>query len=166
MTPKSLLRHPRAGSSLDDLANGRFQRVIDDQAAREHPADITRMVLCSGKVYVDVLAAIGNEPLQSTAVVRIEELYSFPAEELREVVSGYPALQEVVWLQEEPRNMGAWRYIAPLLRELIADDVELAYVGRDASASPSEGSLVLHTIEQKRIVDQALHGEIQPAAVR
>jgi 2-oxoglutarate dehydrogenase E1 component len=165
MTPKSLLRHPRAGSSLDDLANGRFQRVIDDPTARERAADVTRLVLCSGKVYMDVLAAIGNEPIAGTAVARVEELYSFPTDELRDVLHGYPGLRELVWLQEEPRNMGAWIYIAPLLRDLISPDIQLSYTGREASASPSEGSLLLHTIEQKRIVEQALRGELQPAAV-
>jgi 2-oxoglutarate dehydrogenase E1 component len=166
MTPKSLLRHPRAGSSLSDLTEGRFQRVIDDPTGRERAAEITRLVLCSGKVYVDVLAALGSEPVPGTAVARVEELYSFPADELRAVLAGYPALHELVWLQEEPRNMGAWSYIAPRLRDLAPAEIELSYVGREASASPSEGALVLHTIEQKRIVDMALHGELHPAVVR
>ncbi|MDZ4717252.1 MAG: 2-oxoglutarate dehydrogenase E1 component [Roseiflexaceae bacterium] len=160
MTPKSLLRHPKAGSSLSDLTDGRFQRVIDDPTGPERAADIARLVLCCGKVYVDVLAALGNAPAAQTAVARIEELYSFPADELRDVIKGYPALREIVWLQEEPRNMGAWSYIAPKLRELVLPDVELAYVGREPSASPSEGSLALHTIEQQRIVEQALHGTL------
>ena len=156
MTPKSLLRHPRAGSSLHDLSEGRFQRVIDDPQARERPADVARLVLCSGKIYVDLLSANDTPLTNGVAVVRLEELYSFPADELRSVIQGYPHLQEVVWLQEEPENMGAWRYVAPRLRELIGPDMTLSYVGRAESASPSEGSLALHLIEQQRLIAEAL----------
>ncbi|MGQ9547512.1 MAG: 2-oxoglutarate dehydrogenase E1 component [Roseiflexus sp.] len=156
MTPKSLLRHPRAGSSLHDLSEGRFQRVIDDPQARERPADVARLVLCSGKIYVDLLGANDTPLTNGVAVVRLEELYSFPADELRAVLDGYPNLQEVVWLQEEPENMGAWHYVAPHLRKLIGPDVTLSYVGRAESASPSEGSLALHLIEQQRLITEAL----------
>jgi 2-oxoglutarate dehydrogenase E1 component len=156
MTPKSLLRHPRAGSSLHDLSEGRFQRVIDDPQARERPADVARLVLCSGKIYVDLLSANDTPLTNGVAVVRLEELYSFPVDELRAVLQGYPHLQEVVWLQEEPENMGAWRYVAPRLRELIGPDMTLSYVGRAESASPSEGSLALHLIEQQRLIAEAL----------
>jgi 2-oxoglutarate dehydrogenase E1 component len=116
-------------------------------------------------VYVDVLTALGTTPAPHTAVARIEELYSFPADELREVIRGYPALRELIWLQEEPRNMGAWSYIAPKLSELALPNIEIGYVGRDASASPSEGSLALHTIEQQRIIEQALHGTMAPVPI-
>ncbi|HMP41780.1 MAG TPA: 2-oxoglutarate dehydrogenase E1 component [Roseiflexaceae bacterium] len=160
MTPKSLLRHPRAGSSLVDLAQGRFQRVIDDGAAREHAAEISRLVLCSGKVYIDLLAAPSAAGAVGVAVVRLEELYSFPTDELRSVLAGYPNLREVVWLQEEPQNMGAWSYIQPHVRALLPPEVALVYVGRAASASPSEGALALHTIEQSRIIAEALHAPV------
>ncbi|MCS6937721.1 MAG: 2-oxoglutarate dehydrogenase E1 component [Roseiflexaceae bacterium] len=156
MTPKSLLRHPRAASSLHDLSEGRFQRVIDDSQARERPADVARLVLCSGKIYVDLLSASDAPLTNGVAVARLEELYSFPVDELRDVLAGYPNLQEVVWLQEEPENMGAWRYVAPRLRELIGPDLTLSYVGRPASASPAEGSLALHLIEQQRLIAEAL----------
>ncbi|MCS6842502.1 MAG: 2-oxoglutarate dehydrogenase E1 component [Roseiflexus sp.] len=156
MTPKSLLRHPRAASSLRDLSEGRFQRVIDDPQARERPADVARLVLCSGKIYVDLLSASDTPLTNGIAVVRLEELYSFPADELRDVLAGYPNLQEVVWLQEEPENMGAWRYVAPRLRELIGPDLTLSYIGRPESASPAEGSLALHLIEQQRLIAEAL----------
>ncbi|GAB4166606.1 MAG: 2-oxoglutarate dehydrogenase E1 component [Roseiflexaceae bacterium] len=165
MTPKSLLRHPRAGSSLADLTEGRFYRVIDDPTGRERAAQVSRLILCSGKVIVDLYNGLGDQPPTDVAIARVEELYSFPAEEIRTVITGYPALREVVWLQEEPRNMGAWSYIAPRLRELLPSTIELAYVGREASASPSEGSLALHDLEQKRIVEQGLRGEIHPAVV-
>jgi len=165
MTPKSLLRHPRASSSLADLANGRFQRVIDDPTGRARAADITRLVLCSGKIYVDLISSQDAQAAANVAVVRVEELYSFPADELREIIAGYPSLHEVVWMQEEPRNMGAWSYMAARLRELLPPDMPLGYAGRPESASPSEGSLALHTIEQARIIAEALQGSIQPASV-
>jgi len=164
MTPKSLLRHPRASSSLADLAEGRFQRVIDDPTGRERAEDVTRLVLCTGKIYVDLLGAIqagGAAPESgmppNVAVARVEELYSFPADELRELIAAYPALRELVWLQEEPRNMGAWSYMAPRLREIVDPAVPILYVGRPESASPAEGSLLLHTAEQARILGEALH---------
>jgi 2-oxoglutarate dehydrogenase E1 component len=171
MTPKSLLRHPRAGSSIADLAEGRFQRVIDDPTGRERAEEVTRLVLCSGKVYVDLLGATpaggaapdGGVP-PSVAIARVEELYSFPADELREVIAGYPALRELAWLQEEPRNMGAWSYVAPRLRELVDPAIPILYIGRPDSASPAEGSLALHTVEQARIIAEALHsGALAPA---
>jgi 2-oxoglutarate dehydrogenase E1 component len=156
MTPKSLLRHPRSMSSLDELAGGRFQRVIDDAAARRQPEEISRLVLCSGKVYIDLIGAPEAAGAQGVAVARVEELYSFPVDELRELIGGYPNLGELVWLQEEPRNMGAWSYIEPRLRELLPAGVELLYVGREASASPAEGSPAFHAIEQNRIIVEAL----------
>ena len=163
-TPKSLLRHPRAGSSLADLAEGRFQRVIDDPTGRARAEEVTRLVLCTGKVYIDLLGALPTNGANSdygmppnVAVARIEELYSFPADELRAVIAGYPALRELIWLQEEPRNMGAWNYIAPRLREIVDPALPIAYVGRPDSASPAEGALSLHTVEQARIIAEALH---------
>jgi len=163
MTPKSLLRHPRAGSSLTDLAEGRFQRVIDDPTGHERADEITRLVLCSGKVYVDLLGAPEDGTAPGVAVARVEELYSFPAEELRELIGGYPHLREIVWLQEEPRNMGAWNYVEPRLRELVDGALTIVYVGRPESASPAEGSLAQHTIEQARIIGEALHGNVEAA---
>ncbi|HEY3232936.1 MAG TPA: 2-oxoglutarate dehydrogenase E1 component [Roseiflexaceae bacterium] len=160
LTPKSLLRHPRAGSSVADLAEGRFQRVIDDPAAREHADEVTRLVLCSGKVYIDLLGARDADAAPGVAVARIEELYSFPAEELRAVIEGYPALHEIVWLQEEPRNMGAWSYIESRLRDLVGGALPILYVGRPESASPAEGALARHAVEQARIIAEALHGSV------
>jgi 2-oxoglutarate dehydrogenase E1 component len=165
MTPKSLLRHPRAGSSLADLAEGHFQRVIDDPTGRERADSITRLVLCAGKVYIDLIGMPESREARNVAVIRMEELYSFPQDELRAVLAGYPNIREVVWLQEEPRNMGAWSYIAPLLRPLIPADVPLAYAGRAPSSTPAEGSLAEHTVEQTRIIREALAGEIKEELV-
>ena len=159
MTPKSLLRHVRAGSSLRDLASGQFQRVIDDPTGKKRAPEVTRLVLCTGKVYVDVVGSPDAEQARHVAVARVEELYSFPADELRDLLGNYPALHEVVWLQEEPRNMGAWTYMEPRLRELLPNGVPLRYVGRAASATPSEGAVDEHAIEQARIVKAALEAE-------
>jgi 2-oxoglutarate dehydrogenase E1 component len=162
MAPKSLLRHPRAGSSLRDLAEGHFQRVIDDPTGPERAAEITRLVLCTGKVYIDLIGAPEAGSAPNVAVARVEELYSFPEAELRDLIGSYPGLQEVVWLQEEPRNMGAWSYIAPRLRELLPPDMPLRYAGRPESATPAEGSLVEHSVEQARIIADALQGHAEP----
>ncbi len=156
MTPKSLLRNPRAGSSLADLTDGKFQRVMDDPTGPARADEIVRLVLCSGKVAVDLAAEQQDVPTPGVAVVRVEELYSFPADELRELFGRYPQMREIVWLQEEPRNMGAWSYIELQLRPILPADIELRYAGRAASASPSEGSLRLHTLEQSRIIAEAL----------
>jgi len=167
MTPKSLLRDPNASSSLSELTEGSFQTVIDDAAARLRSPEITRLVLCTGKVYTNLLYPGGGstelrpEYLAATGVaaVRVEQLYPFPEQELIEVIRGYPNLREIVWMQEEPRNMGAWNFISPRLNELIkAIDWQgtFYYVGRSEAASPAEGSKPRHDAEQTRILDAAL----------
>jgi 2-oxoglutarate dehydrogenase E1 component len=164
LTPKSLLRHPRAGSPPRELAEGHFQPVIDDLEARERPGAVQRLILCSGKVYVDLVAArSAPEPILGSgraAIVRLEELYPFPVEEIKKVVGGYPGLQEVVWVQEEPRNMGAWTYVAPRLRDLLGERLPLLYIGRARRASPAEGSHEWHLREQRRIVEDAFAGRV------
>ncbi|MDP9347991.1 MAG: 2-oxoglutarate dehydrogenase E1 component, partial [Gemmatimonadota bacterium] len=154
MSPKSLLRHPLAASRLEQLANGSFQPVLADETVAGREREVTRLLLCSGKVYVDLVAGEARERAPGAALVRVEELYPFPAQEISEVIRSFPALREVVWVQEEPRNMGAWRYMEPLLRE-IAGEIPVRYVGRPERASPAEGSLDRHTAEQGRIVREA-----------
>jgi 2-oxoglutarate dehydrogenase E1 component len=154
-TPKSLLRLPQATSRIDQLAGGRFEPVLDDPAARNRSAEVTRVVLCSGKVYYDLLArapSAGALP----ALVRVERLYSFPEFELRAVLAGYPRAGEVIWCQEEPRNMGAWTFVEPRLRTLLPNGMTLRYVGRPDRASPAEGNSVAHQTEQDRLVSEAL----------
>jgi 2-oxoglutarate dehydrogenase E1 component len=154
MTPKGLLRLKQAGSSLDDLAQGEFRPVIDDtQADREQ---VTRLVLCSGKVYYDIVGHEEHASASRVAVARIEQLYPFPVEHAADVLRGYPNLREVVWAQEEPQNMGAWRAIRHRLEEARPDGVPLLYVGRPWRASPSEGYPTAHLREQDRIVRSAL----------
>ena len=158
MTPKSLLRHPRAASQLSDLANGSFQPVLDDPRASDRADRITRLILCTGKVYVDLVAADGFEAAQHVAAARIEELHPFPETEIEGLLAKYSHVREVVWLQEEPRNMGAWFYVSARLREQLDPEIELRYAGRPEYASPAEGSLRQHTEEQARLIDVAIAG--------
>ncbi len=154
MTPKSLLRLPQASSRLDDLAFGAWRPVLDDPTAdqRRHS---TRVVMCSGKIYYDLLAEA--EKMQGRpAIIRLEQLYSVPWAEARQVLAGYPSLEELVWVQEEPRNMGAWTYVEPKLREMVGEGVRVSYVGRPERASPAEGYPAAHIAEQNRIVREAL----------
>jgi 2-oxoglutarate dehydrogenase E1 component len=161
MTPKSLLRSPRAAASLSDLAEGSFWPVLDDPDAHERRDAIQRLVLCSGKIAVDLTstAKTRSEPVDWVAVARVELLYPFPADALRDLISSYPHLREVVWLQEEPRNMGAWSYMAPRLAPLLPEGVPLRYIGRPERASTAEGSPEDHAREQARIVQEAYAGE-------
>jgi 2-oxoglutarate dehydrogenase E1 component len=154
LTPKSLLRHPAVASTPLELAEGRFMPVIDDQDAKTRAREIRRLVLCSGKVYVDAQAAPRRAAAGDVALCRLEQLYPFPADALQQVLSGYPALQEVVWLQEEPENMGGWGFLRPLLEEVIGGRHPLRYIGRARSSSPSEGSAAWHQINQNMLVEQ------------
>jgi 2-oxoglutarate dehydrogenase E1 component len=161
MTPKSLLRHPLAASSLHDLTEGHFQAVRDDTGAAGRKDRVTRLVLCTGKVAIDLTTTARKrpDPVEHVAVARVELLYPFPADQLRAVMESYPALHEVVWLQEEPENMGAWRYMEPRLRAILPDGVPLGYIGRPERASTAEGNPELHEMEQRRIVEAAFDGE-------
>ncbi len=158
LTPKSLLRHPKATSRLADLAHGGFYRVLDDAWARERPEQIDRLVLCSGKVYYDLLAEAETMEAGRPAIVRIEQLYSFPENSIRRVLEGYPGLRRIVWAQEEPKNMGAWSFLEGRLAAMLADGVTLHYAGRPERASPAEGYPSAHTTAQARLVTDALSG--------
>jgi 2-oxoglutarate dehydrogenase E1 component len=154
MTPKGLLRLREAASTLPDLAEGSFRPVIDDSGA-DHDRT-RRLVLCSGKVYYDIAGHELRAAAEKVAVGRLEQLYPFPKDELAELVSSFPNLAEVVWAQEEPQNMGAWRSIRHRLEEALPSGVPLRYVGRPWRASPSEGYPTAHLREQDRIARQAL----------
>jgi 2-oxoglutarate dehydrogenase E1 component len=155
LTPKSLLRHPAVASTPAELEEGRFRSVIDDADARGRAKNISRLVLCSGKVFVDLNTSDQRPSANQVAICRVEQLYPFPKTALREVLDGYPALRDVVWLQEEPENMGAWEFVRPLLEELVGDRFPLRYIGRARSASPSEGSAAWHQLNQKVLIEQA-----------
>ncbi len=152
MSPKSLLRLPAASSPVSDLTHGAFQPVIDDTRV-EDPGQVRRVVLCSGKFYYDLTQ---EEYSREVAVVRVEELYPFPSEPLDAVLSRHPNLNEVIWAQEEPRNMGALSYIGPRLRVTVPRAIPLRHVSRPERASPAEGKAAAHRKEQARLVSQAL----------
>ena len=156
MTPKSLLRLPQATSTLADLATGRFHQVLDDRSASERAGDVNCVLLCSGKVYYDLAAAAAERGITNQAIVRAEQLFPIPEDELRLALGRYPNVTTVRWVQEEPRNMGAWAFVNGRLRNILPDHVGLEYVGRPYRASPAEGYPGAHAAEQARIVAQAL----------
>jgi 2-oxoglutarate dehydrogenase E1 component len=158
-TPKSLLRHPRVASSLQDLAEGGWQPVIDDALARQQPQQVRRLILCSGKMYVDLDTSEHWDKSPAIAIARVEQLYLFPADDLKLVLEGYPNLEEVIWVQEEPENMGAWEFVQPRLEELIAGRWPLHYLGRFRNSSPAEGSSAWHKINQETLIEQAYNLE-------
>ena len=158
MSPKSLLRHKAAVSTMDDLANGHFQPVIDDPHVTDKSA-VTRVTLCSGKVFYDLDAARDEKGADHVALVRIEQLYPLPETQLKEILSSYPREANVVWCQEEPMNQGAWYSIQDSLRRLVSLSMfgaELRYIGRPASASVSAGYTALHVKEQDAFISAAL----------
>ena len=155
LTPKSLLRHPAVMSTPSELENGRFHSVIDDLRAQTRSKAIRRLVLCSGKVYVDLISSEQYAAASNVAIVRVEQLYPFPRTSLAEILASYPGVSDVVWLQEEPENMGAWEFFRPQLEELIGDRCPLRYIGRARSSSPSEGSAAWHQLNQKALVERA-----------
>jgi len=154
MTPKGLLRLKQAASTIDDLAHGQFQPLLDDAGADR--ARTTRLVLCSGKVYYDIAGHERRAEAETVAVARLEQLYPFPVEQTKVLLHAYPNLQELVWVQEEPQNMGPFRAIRHRLEEAKPEGVPLRYVGRPWRASPSEGYPTAHLREQDRIVRTAL----------
>ena len=161
MSPKSLLRHKEATSTLEELADGRFNMVLADQGKLE--ADkVKRVVLCAGKVYYDLAAYRSENQREDTAVVRIEQLYPFPKEELYEALKGYGNLEQVIWCQEEPLNQGAW-YQSQHHMRVVADMVseglgrELKFAGRPASAAPAAGYMSVHVEQQRQLVNDAFN---------
>ena len=157
MTPKSLLRLPAAASRLADLTDGAFQPVIDDpeRGSDEAAVAVNRVVICSGKIYYDLLSSPYRETASEVAVVRVELLYPFPNEALRAVVARYPAVELVSWVQEEPRNMGARKFVLPKIRHLVPFAIPLGDVSRPERSRPAEGYPGAHAVEQARIVKDA-----------
>ncbi len=167
MSPKSLLRHRLATSTLDELGTGSFQLVIDDIDPID-PADVTRLVLCSGKVFYDLLEKRRENELGNVAIARIEQLYPFPREEIQALLDRYPKAKQVVWTQEEPRNQGIWFFMLSRrhLAGMIGDTRELLYAGRDYSASPAVGYLNVHLEEQRSLVESALGLDVVEESAR
>jgi multifunctional 2-oxoglutarate metabolism enzyme len=159
MTPKSLLRLPAATSTLEDLTDGGFERVIGDPSPPGPREEITKLVLCSGKVYYDIAGYEQRDEARHIAVARVEQLYPFPENELKELMESYPSLERVVWVQEEPRNMGARAYMRRRMAKILPAGIGYDYVGRQLRASQSEGYASAHKKEQSRIVRVALDFE-------
>jgi 2-oxoglutarate dehydrogenase E1 component len=155
MTPKSLLRHRLSTSPLSALGEGYFHKVVPE--LEEHdPAAIKRIVFCSGKVYYDLVAHRREQAIDNVALIRIEQLYPFPAEQYAGVVYHYPNAHEIVWCQEEPQNQGAWYQIRHRLQEPLGPDHELFYSGRAGAAAPAAGYYKLHVEQQQGLVRAAL----------
>ncbi|MGI8963702.1 MAG: 2-oxoglutarate dehydrogenase E1 component [Thermomicrobiales bacterium] len=155
MTPKSLLRHPMATSAPADLTSGTFRPVLDDPQAEDRREQVTRLVLCSGKVAIDLDSSPDRAEATTVAVARIEQLAPFQYTAISKVIDNYLNLQEIIWLQEEPRNMGSWLFVRPRLRELVEQTFPIRYIGRVESSSPAEGSLEKHNQQQASIVAAA-----------
>ncbi|MFN2387138.1 MAG: multifunctional oxoglutarate decarboxylase/oxoglutarate dehydrogenase thiamine pyrophosphate-binding subunit/dihydrolipoyllysine-residue succinyltransferase subunit [Thermoanaerobaculia bacterium] len=153
-TPKSLLRLPASFSRLEELTSGGFQPVLDDPAV-SGKGSVARIVFCSGKVYYDLHAARDERNLSDTAIVRLEQLYPFPAEILRKMLADYRGLRDAVWAQEEPRNMGGWNFVRERFEELLPASSSLRYAGRTPSASPATGSAAVHKRELGQLLGDA-----------
>jgi len=152
LTPKSLLRHPLVASTPRELAEGRFQPVIED--ARERASEIRRVLVCTGKVYVDLAASDRRAAARDLAIVRLEQLYPVPAQALRDALDAYNGADEIVWMQEEPENMGAWEFVRPHLIE-ASGGRPVRLIARPRSASPAEGSAARHARQQQILIDAA-----------
>lgn len=163
MSPKSLLRHKVAVSTLEEMADGHFQLVISEIDASIDTNKVTRLILCSGKVYYDLLKARTDDSLKTVAIVRIEQLYPFPIQDYSAEFTQYPNLQTLVWCQEEPQNQGAWYQSRHNLSIFKPERLELTYCGRQASASPAVGNLAKHLEQQKKVVQTALYGQATSA---
>lgn len=155
MTPKSLLRNPMAASNLQDLSEGKFRAVLEDEEARGRAESVERLILCSGKIYTELAASEYRDQAEDTAIARVELLYPFPEEEVEEVIDSYPNLREILWVQEEPRNMGAWTFAEARLREIINEELPVLYVGKPARPSPAQGSARFHKQEHAEIIQRA-----------
>jgi 2-oxoglutarate dehydrogenase E1 component len=156
MTPKSLLRHEMSVSSLEDLTRGSFARIIDE-AEELAPAQVRRVVFCSGKVYFDLLKARRKDAIRDVALIRIEQLYPFPSDEYEAVLNRYSAAREIVWCQEEPQNQGAWYQIRHRLQEVLGVRRQVLYAGRAPAAAPATGISKIHEAEQHALIDAALN---------
>ncbi|MFY1026781.1 2-oxoglutarate dehydrogenase E1 component [Actinobacillus seminis] len=155
ITPKSLLRHPLAVSSAEELINGKYQNVIGEVDTLE-PKKVRRVVLCAGKVYYDLLEQRRKNEQTDVAIIRIEQLYPYPHEEMKDILAPYSHVTDYVWCQEEPLNQGAWYCSQHNFRSSLPENAKLSYVGRPASASPAVGYAALHNEQQRELITQAL----------
>ncbi|MCR9132393.1 MAG: multifunctional oxoglutarate decarboxylase/oxoglutarate dehydrogenase thiamine pyrophosphate-binding subunit/dihydrolipoyllysine-residue succinyltransferase subunit [bacterium] len=155
MSPKSLLRHPMATSKAEDLGEGRFQPFIKDETNVD-TEKLERLVICSGKVYYDLLKYQQENEIDKVAIARLEQIYPFPDKDVKQYLASMPNVKEIVWCQEEPKNMGAWTFVATRFMEEFDDGQRLIYAGRQASASPAAGQKAMHDAEQQKLVEEAM----------
>jgi 2-oxoglutarate dehydrogenase E1 component len=156
MTPKSLLRHPMTGSSGQELSNGRFQLLLEQEGTGKDPEKVKRLILCSGKVAIDLATSLEEKPKDELHIARVEQIYPFPKEEVKNLIERFPHLEEVVWVQEEPKNMGAWLFVQPYLTKMATNQL-VKYVGRPRRSSPATGDPLIHKQEQAQIIENALN---------
>jgi 2-oxoglutarate dehydrogenase E1 component len=165
MTPKSLLRHKLSVSSLEELSTGFFREVIGE--IDDLPdGGVKRVVFCSGKVYFDLLEARRADEVRDVAIVRIEQVYPFPAEDYAAAIHRYPNAKEIVWCQEEPQNQGAWYQIRHRLQEPLSHKQELLYSGRAPAAAPAAGIAQLHAMQQTGLVAAAIKATVKDESAR
>lgn len=159
MTPKSLLRHPHTGSSSSELSNGQFLPILEQEGTGSEPEKVKRLILCSGKLAVELaveLEQLRSEEVELLHIARIEQLYPFPKKEVTELIERFPNLEEVIWVQEEPQNMGPWTFIQSNLSDVVPKDRKTGYIGRPKRSSPATGDPAIHKQEQSTIIHDAL----------
>lgn len=156
MTPKSLLRHPKVVSSTDELAEGKFHEFLPDYESAK-PADTKRILICSGKVYYDLLEYMQTNNVTDTTICRLEQFYPFPDKDIAKYLKDYKSAKDIIWVQEEPKNMGGWYFVNTRFKYLLQSGQKLRYIGRNASAAPATGSAKLHTAEQEKLVSDAFN---------
>ena len=157
MTPKNILRDPYAASNISEFTNGEFNYVMDEVDDIK-PAGVNKIILCAGKIYYELLRARRENKITNAVIVRIEQLYPFPLDEMKQILNKYSGAREIIWTQEEPRNQGVWFYIQSRrnLKACMRDDHQLRYAGRTYSASPAAGSLHTHRKQQQELIEDAL----------
>jgi 2-oxoglutarate dehydrogenase E1 component len=153
MSPKSLLRHRRAISTMEELAEGAFQRIIPDDPAID-PGRVRRLVMCTGKIYYDLLERRDRDNVADVGILRVEQLYPLRPSELQARLAPYPKDVDLIWVQEEPWNMGAWYFMRARLPEILGDEQPLRCIARPESASPATGSRASHQMEQRLLIDE------------
>jgi 2-oxoglutarate dehydrogenase E1 component len=155
MSPKSLLRNPLVSSSSTELSDGEFMPVIEQFSGAEEKVD--RLVLCTGKIAIDIAEHVNNGNDYSwLQVLRVEEIYPFPIELLQNIVNKYVNIKEIFWVQEEPKNMGAWNFVEPRINEIAPSGIRVKYIGRRRRSSPAEGDPNVHKLDQSKILQAAL----------
>jgi 2-oxoglutarate dehydrogenase E1 component len=156
MTPKSLLRHPEAISSLEDLTQGRFNEILAESPMQDEASKVERVILCSGKIYFELLERRRKAKKDTIALIRVEQLYPFPASQIRSELERYPNLKQVVWCQEESKNQGSWNFVFEQLMEIVEAPATLRYVGPEAAASTAPGYASMHVARQERFLHTAI----------